>query len=86
MAKPKILLLDEPSLGLAPLVTGKIYEIIERLNREEKVTLLLVEQNANLALGLSQFAYIMETGLFPVAGPSKDLMENDYVKSFYLAG
>jgi branched-chain amino acid transport system ATP-binding protein len=86
MSKPKLLLLDEPSLGLAPLVTEKIYEIIEKLNREEKVTLLLVEQNANMALTVSQFAYIMETGLFPFAGPSLDLLRNDYVKTAYLAG
>jgi branched-chain amino acid transport system ATP-binding protein len=86
MSKPKLLLLDEPSLGLAPLVTEKIYEIIEKLNREEKVTLLLVEQNANMALTVSQFAYIMETGLFPFAGPSQDLLRNDYVKTAYLAG
>jgi branched-chain amino acid transport system ATP-binding protein len=86
MSKPKLLLLDEPSLGLAPLVTEKIYEIIEKLNKDENVTILLVEQNANLALTVSLFAYIMETGLFPVSGPSRELLENDYVKTVYLAG
>ena len=86
MSKPKLLLLDEPSLGLAPLVTEKIYEIIEKLNRDDNVTILLVEQNANLALTVSVFAYIMETGLFPVSGPSRELLENDYVKTVYLAG
>jgi len=86
MAKPKLLLLDEPSLGLAPLVTEKIYGIIEKLNRDENVTLLVVEQNANLALAVCEFAYIMETGLFPVAGPSQELLKNDYVKNVYLAG
>ncbi len=86
MSKPKLLLLDEPSLGLAPLVTEKIYGIIEKLNRDENVTILLVEQNANLALTISAFAYIMETGLFPVSGPSRELLENDYVKTVYLAG
>ena len=86
MAKPKLLLLDEPSLGLAPLVTERIYGIIEKLNREEDVTLLVVEQNANLALAVCEFAYILETGLFPVAGPSQELLKNDYVKNAYLAG
>ena len=86
MAKPKLLLLDEPSLGLAPMITEKIYGIIEKLNREENVTLLVVEQNANLALAVCEFAYIMETGRFPVAGSSQELLKNDYVKNVYLAG
>jgi branched-chain amino acid transport system ATP-binding protein len=86
MARPKLLLLDEPSLGLAPLVTEKIYGIIEKLNREERVTLLIVEQNANLALAVCEFAYMMETGLFPLSGSSEELLKNDYVKNVYLAG
>jgi branched-chain amino acid transport system ATP-binding protein len=86
MSEPTLLLLDEPSLGLAPIVTEKIYEIIEKLNKDENVTILLVEQNASLALTVSVFAYIMETGIFPVSGPSRELLENDYVKTVYLAG
>ncbi len=83
MASPKLLLLDEPSLGLAPLVTKQIFEIIKALNREG-TTILLVEQNARLALAVSKYAYILETGRVTLAGRSEDLLATEEVKRSYL--
>ncbi|HEY7677667.1 MAG TPA: ABC transporter ATP-binding protein [Candidatus Methylomirabilis sp.] len=84
MARPKLMLLDEPSLGLAPLLVQEIFEIIRRLNREEQVTVLLVEQNAAVALTLAQYAYIMENGRIVMDGPVDVLRDNPDVKEFYL--
>lgn len=84
MARPKLMLLDEPSLGLAPLVVKEIFDVIEKINREEGMTILLVEQNAMLALNLSQYAYVMENGKVVLDGPSEELRENPDVKEFYL--
>jgi len=84
MAHPKLLLLDEPSLGLAPLVVKEIFEIIERINREQGTTIVLVEQNANMALQIAHYGYIMENGRIVMEGESADLKENPDIKEFYL--
>jgi len=84
MAAPKLMLLDEPSLGLAPLLVQEIFEIIQRINRDEGTTILLVEQNANLALGIADYGYIMEGGRVVLDGEPAMLMANADVKEFYL--
>jgi branched-chain amino acid transport system ATP-binding protein len=83
MARPKLLLLDEPSLGLAPQVTELIFETIERINKEG-TTILLVEQNAQLALEASHYAYVLETGSLLLEGDATQLLENPKVKQAYL--
>jgi branched-chain amino acid transport system ATP-binding protein len=85
MSKPKLLLLDEPSMGLAPLLVQKIFEVIQTINREG-VSVLLVEQNANAALSLASRAYVMERGEIVLAGDALQLMSNPAVKSSYLGG
>ncbi|MDY0374470.1 MAG: ABC transporter ATP-binding protein [Desulfobacterium sp.] len=84
MSRPKLLLLDEPSLGLAPLVTKRIFEIIRRINKESGTTILLVEQNANLALKVADRAYVMETGTVTMTDTGKNLLANEDVKKAYL--
>ena len=84
MAQPRLLLLDEPSLGLAPLLVKEIFEIIKRINQEQGTTLMLVEQNANMALQIADFGYVMENGKIVLEGDAKDLRENPDVKEFYL--
>jgi branched-chain amino acid transport system ATP-binding protein len=84
MAKPSLLLLDEPSLGLAPLVVREIFEIIQRINKEQKTTIVLVEQNAWMALQIAHYAYVMENGRIVMEGAASDLVENPDVKEFYL--
>jgi len=84
MAKPKLVMLDEPSLGLAPLLVMEIFKIIKRINVEQKTTILLVEQNANLTLGIADYAYIMESGRIVLEGYPADLRENADVREFYL--
>jgi branched-chain amino acid transport system ATP-binding protein len=86
MSRPKLLLLDEPSLGLAPLLVKTIFERIVEINREQGITILLVEQNANLALGISHFGYVLETGKITLQGDSAALRQNPQVKSAYLGG
>ncbi|MCX7816053.1 MAG: ABC transporter ATP-binding protein [Syntrophales bacterium] len=83
MAKPKLLLLDEPSLGLSPIYVRTIFEIIERINKDG-TTIFLVEQNANMALKLAHRGYVMETGQITIEGPASELMNDDRVKSAYL--
>lgn len=85
MARPKLLLLDEPSLGLAPLVITQIFEIIERI-REEGVTIFLVEQNAHRALQISDRGYVLENGEIVLQGLGRELLSNDEVKRAYLGG
>jgi branched-chain amino acid transport system ATP-binding protein len=85
MAKPKVLLLDEPSLGLAPLIVAQIFEIIKEVNKLG-TTILLVEQNAQLALKISHRAYVIETGKITLTGTGKDLLTNDEVRKSYLGG
>ena len=86
MSRPKLLLLDEPSLGLAPLLVKTIFEKIVEINRQQGLTILLVEQNANLALEVSSFGYVLETGKITLAGDSPSLRQNPQVKSAYLGG
>jgi branched-chain amino acid transport system ATP-binding protein len=83
MGRPRLLLLDEPSMGLAPLMVRKIYETIAEIAREG-VTILLVEQNANLALQVSQRAYVMESGVITLAGASSNLASDAQVRAAYL--
>ena len=83
MSRPKLLLLDEPSMGLSPLYVEKIFKVIEML-REEKITMLLVEQNANLALEVSDRAYVLETGKIVKEGSAKELKNDPTIKTAYL--
>jgi len=83
MARPKLLLLDEPSLGLAPIVVENIFEIIQRINREG-TTILLVEQNAQMALHIAHRGYVLETGVVTLEGPASQLLEDPKVRSAYL--
>jgi branched-chain amino acid transport system ATP-binding protein len=84
MSEPKVILLDEPSLGLAPLIVESIFGIIRRLKEERGQTVLLVEQNAALALDLADHGYVMETGRIVLEGPAANLRENTEIKEFYL--
>lgn len=85
MSRPQLLLLDEPSLGLAPLIVAQIFEIIQKLN-QEGTTILLVEQNAKMALRVSHRAYVLETGLLTLSGKGSELLNNDDVRKSYLGG
>jgi len=84
MAHPKLMLLDEPSLGLAPLMVQEIYEIVQRFNAEEKTSILLVEQNARAALSIAEYGYVMENGKVVLDGPADKLKENEDVREFYM--
>ena len=84
MARPRLMLLDEPSMGLAPMLVQEIFGIVSRLNREEKVAVLLAEQNAAMALNFAQYAYVMESGRIVLDGDAKTISENEDVKEFYL--
>ncbi len=84
MARPKLMMLDEPSLGLAPLLVGEIFEIIQRLASELSTTILVVEQNARRALEIADHAYVMETGRIVLEGPAAELADNPDVQEFYL--
>ena len=84
MARPKLMLLDEPSMGLAPMLVAEIYEIVARLNREEKVAVLLAEQNASMALRAAQYAYVMESGRIVLDGDRQTISQNEDIKEFYL--
>ena len=86
MSKPKFLMMDEPSLGIAPLLVKTIFEKIVEINRTQGITILLVEQNANLALEISQFGYVLETGKIILQDNSAALRQNPQVKSAYLGG
>jgi len=84
MARPKLMLLDEPSLGLAPLMVEDIYRIIQRINKEQGTSILLVEQNARAALGIADFGYVMENGKVVFSGPAETLKDNEDVRESYL--
>jgi branched-chain amino acid transport system ATP-binding protein len=84
MSSPRVMLLDEPSLGLAPMLVEEIFEIVQRLNRQEKLTVLLVEQNATLALTIADHGYVMENGRIVLEGAAGALRENADIKEFYL--
>jgi len=86
MARPKLMLLDEPSLGLAPMMVREIARAIRAINREEQLTVILVEQNSRMALQLSTRAYVLETGRVALEGLSTDLVNNDEVRRLYLGG
>ena len=84
MAKPRLLLLDEPSLGLAPIIVKQIFDIIRKINTESKTTIFLVEQNANLALKVAHRGYVMETGRVTFSDTAENLLANDEVRRAYL--
>jgi branched-chain amino acid transport system ATP-binding protein len=84
MANPKMILLDEPSMGLAPQIVAEIFGIVRDLNQKEKVSFLLAEQNTNVALRNADYGYILENGRIVMDGPARDLAENEDVKEFYL--
>jgi branched-chain amino acid transport system ATP-binding protein len=84
MSEPKVILLDEPSLGLAPLIIAEIFDVIRRLKEEQKMTVLLVEQNASLALDVADHGYVMENGRIVLEGPADALRQNSDIKEFYL--
>ena len=84
MSDPKVILLDEPSLGLAPMVVEEIFKVIRRLKEEQGLTVLLVEQNAALALELADHGYVMENGRIVLEGPADSLRQNSDIKEFYL--
>jgi len=86
ISKPKILLLDEPSLGLAPILVQEIFRVIKQIHEEEKVSILLVEQNARKALSIANYGYILETGKIAIHGVAAELRENEHVKAAYLGG
>ena len=86
MAKPRLILMDEPSMGLSPLLVREVFEIIRRLNRDLGISILLVEQNANMALRAADYGYIMEGGKVVLDGTAQSLMSNEDVKEFYLGG
>jgi branched-chain amino acid transport system ATP-binding protein len=84
MARPRLMLLDEPSMGLAPMLVQEIFEIVSRLNREERLSVLLAEQNAAMALRFAQHAYVLESGRIVLDGDRQAISENEDVKEFYL--
>ena len=86
MARPKLLLLDEPSLGLAPMVVRDIARAIVEINRDQSISVILVEQNSRMALKISNRAYALETGRIALAGKSADLINEDHIRKLYLGG
>jgi branched-chain amino acid transport system ATP-binding protein len=84
MLRPRLMLLDEPSFGLAPLIVREMFRILRRINEEERVSMLLVEQNAALALDLADTAYLLETGRVAMSGPAKEIVADEQVRRSYL--
>jgi branched-chain amino acid transport system ATP-binding protein len=84
MLRPRLMLLDEPSFGLAPLVVQHIFDIMRTINQQERVSILLVEQNAAMALELADHAYLIETGRIVLSGSSREIRDNDAVRRSYL--
>jgi branched-chain amino acid transport system ATP-binding protein len=84
MLRPRLLLLDEPSFGLAPLIVAEIFRIMREINQQDSVSMLLVEQNATLALGLADHAYLLETGRVAISGPSEEIRNDENVRRAYL--
>ena len=84
MARPQILLLDEPSLGLSPILVQEIFSIVKRLNEEQSVTMMLVEQNARVALNAAHFGYVLELGRIVMAGEAHKLLASEDIQEFYL--
>ena len=85
MSRPKVMMMDEPSLGLAPLIVRDIFSIIKEVNKQG-VTILLIEQNANMALKTAHMGYVMETGRITMSGPGQELLVNEDVRKAYLGG
>jgi len=86
MARPKLILMDEPSMGLSPLLVKEVFGIIKQLNSDLGISILLVEQNANMALQAASYGYIMEQGKIVLDGTADELKDNEDVKEFYLGG
>ena len=86
MSRPRLLLLDEPSLGLAPLIVKQIFDVIRAINREQKITVFLVEQNAHHALRLAHRGYVMQTGHITLTGTGAELLADEHVRAAYLEG
>ena len=84
MLRPRVLLLDEPSLGLAPVIINDLYDTLARVNKELGMTMLIVEQNANLALQLADYAYVLESGVISLQGPAHEIASHDGVRAAYL--
>jgi branched-chain amino acid transport system ATP-binding protein len=84
MLRPRLMLLDEPSFGLAPLIVEELFGILRTMNKQEKVSMLLVEQNAALALDLADHAYLMETGRLVMSGPARELRDDENIRKAYL--
>ncbi len=84
MARPELMLLDEPSLGLAPLLVQEIYEIIRRINADQKMAILLVEQNVRAALAIADYGHVLENGRVVLSGPAENLKDNEDVREFYM--
>ena len=84
MLRPRLLLLDEPSLGLAPIVTRELFDVLRDINRDFGTAMLIVEQNANLALGIANDAYVLETGRIIASGPAEEIGQDDTVRKAYL--
>jgi branched-chain amino acid transport system ATP-binding protein len=84
MARPKLMLLDEPSLGLAPLMVKEIYEIIKKINADQKMAILLVEQNVSAALGIADYGHVLENGRIVLSGPAESLKNNEDIREFYM--
>jgi branched-chain amino acid transport system ATP-binding protein len=84
MARPKLMLLDEPSLGLAPIMVQEIYDIIKQINVDQKMAILLVEQNVRAALGIAHYGHVLENGRVVLSGPAEDLKDNEDVREFYM--
>jgi branched-chain amino acid transport system ATP-binding protein len=84
MARPNLMLLDEPSLGLAPLMVKEIFEIIKKINADQKMAILLVEQNVIAALGIAAYGHVLENGRVVLSGPAENLKDNEDVREFYM--
>lgn len=84
MARPRLMLMDEPSLGLAPILVQEIYEIIRRISAEQKMAILLVEQNVRAALGIADYGHVLENGRIVLSGPAENLRDNEDVREFYM--
>jgi branched-chain amino acid transport system ATP-binding protein len=84
MARPKLMLMDEPSLGLAPILVEEIYEIIKKISSEQNMAILLVEQNVRAALGIADYGHVMENGRIVLSGPAENLRDNEDVREFYM--